>query len=34
MDLTPIQTGFKFQRVNNWGICKQESILCPFHKEL
>ena len=19
MDLTPIQTGFKFQRVNNWG---------------
>ena len=23
MDLTPIQTGFKFQRVNNWGgICE------------
>ena len=20
MDLTPIQTGFKFQRVNNWGV--------------
>lgn len=19
MDLVPIQTGFKFQRVNNWG---------------
>ena len=34
MDLVPIQTGFKFQRVNNWGrIYQPESVLCTLHQE-
>ena len=35
MDLTPIQTGFKFQRVNNWGgFVNKKVFFCSFHKEL
>lgn len=34
LDLVPIQTGFKFQRVNNWGgLHQQESVFCALHQE-
>ncbi len=34
MNLTPIQTGFKFERVNNWGgFINKKGILYPFHEE-
>ena len=35
MDLTPIQTGFKFQRVNNWGgFVNKKVFLVQFTKNI
>lgn len=33
LDLVPIQTGFKFQRVNNWGASSTRKCFCALHQE-
>lgn len=33
LDLVPIQTGFKFQRVNNWGASSTRKCFCSLHQE-
>lgn len=32
VSVTPIQTGFKFERVNNWGALSTESIFVHLTK--